>query len=374
MAGAGRLARKRKEPPARSTSQSRGPQRAKSAAGKARSSKAGDDDEKDDFFEAVESDQEGDEEEEEIKLRARLGGVGDGEGENGQLEESADAKRLRMAQAYLRNVRETAARERADREEEEEEDGDRAFDGREEDEDGDGLLGQKLARQQAEGSGRVLRFLASRVIPYEDEAGSSSSSGRPLGRRHRGALTALALSSDDTRAYAASKDGLVVDSDVETGAGGVLAWATPVEKGGHSAGSGRSGGQILSLAVSSDGRYLAGGGTDQRVHVWDARTRQHLQAFKGHRGTVSCLAFRLGSHQLFSGSADRSIKLWSVADGAYMDSLFGHQSELLALDCLWQERVVSAGQDRTCRIWKGRWRKRRSLSCGVMLPPSTAAP
>ena len=35
---------------------------------------------------------------------------------------------------------------------------------------------------------------------------------------------------------------------------------------------------LLAAAVSSDGRYLAVGGGDRKVHVWDARSRQYIQA------------------------------------------------------------------------------------------------
>lgn len=42
-----------------------------------------------------------------------------------------------------------------------------------------------------------------------------------------------------------------------------------------------------SWQVSSDGRYLAAGGVDRSIHVWDVRTHQYLRAFAGHRGTVS---------------------------------------------------------------------------------------
>eukprot|EP00850_Spirogloea_muscicola_P018712 SM000174S03367 [mRNA] locus=s174:299591:301388:+ [translate_table: standard] len=106
------------------------------------------------------------------------------------------------------------------------------------------------------------------------------------------------------------------------------------------------------MDVSSDGRYLAVGGHDRAIHVWDLRTDAHVQAFSGHRGAVAGLAFRRGTHQLFSASFDRSVKIWTLDDMAYMDSLYGHQSEVVAIDCLHQERALSAGRDRTCRIWK----------------------
>ncbi|KAH7301497.1 hypothetical protein KP509_23G029700 [Ceratopteris richardii] len=88
------------------------------------------------------------------------------------------------------------------------------------------------------------------------------------------------------------------------------------------------------------------------IHLWDTRTREHLQAFPGHRGAVSSVVFRQGTQQMMSASYDRSIKLWSAEDRSYIDTLFGHQSEVLTLDCLRQERILSVGRDRTIRLWK----------------------
>uniref|UniRef100_A0A6U2FL69 Uncharacterized protein n=1 Tax=Chlamydomonas euryale TaxID=1486919 RepID=A0A6U2FL69_9CHLO len=77
-----------------------------------------------------------------------------------------------------------------------------------------------------------------------------------------------------------------------------------------------------------------------------------LQSFAGHRDVVTALAFRDGSHQLFSASFDRTVKMWSLDDRAYMDTLFGHQAEVLCLDALRAERALTGGSDRTVRLWK----------------------
>lgn len=37
-----------------------------------------------------------------------------------------------------------------------------------------------------------------------------------------------------------------------------------------------------------------------------------------------CLAFKKGSAQLYSGSYDRTLKIWNAKSGLYMDTLFGH--------------------------------------------------
>jgi WD40 repeat protein len=68
------------------------------------------------------------------------------------------------------------------------------------------------------------------------------------------------------------------------------------------------------------------GGGDRKVHVWDARGRQYIKGFPGHKDAVSALAFREGTHELYSASLDRSVKLWSLDDLAYVDTLFGHQA------------------------------------------------
>lgn len=77
-----------------------------------------------------------------------------------------------------------------------------------------------------------------------------------------------------------------------------------------------------------------------------------LQSFPGHRGPVSCLTFRQGTSELFSGSFDRTIKIWNVEDRTYMSTLFGHQSEILSIDCLRKERVLTAGRDRSMQLFK----------------------
>lgn len=187
---------------------------------------------------------------------------------------------------------------------------------------------------RVQAAGRVQRQLAQHIsVPEYDDM---STAGRAR-RGHKLPATGLALSQDDTTAWTVSKDGTICRWDIETGKRTQLdrsgALASPDAKTGSAdwvkpSARATSRSSLLSCAVSSDGALLAVGGGDRKVHVFDARTGGYVQSFPGHRDAITCLAFREGTHTLFSGSLDRTVKLWSLDDRAYMDTLFGHQAEV----------------------------------------------
>lgn len=115
-------------------------------------------------------------------------------------------------------------------------------------------------------------------------------------------------------------------------------------------------GAILSIAVSDSGKFLATGDETGRLIIWDADTLTPRKLFTQHRDAITSLSFRRGTEQLFSASADRTIKIWSASELAYIETLFGHQDTILGVAGgleVNQETCVSVGaRDRTARLWK----------------------
>ncbi|AEO62737.1 rRNA processing protein RRP9 [Thermothielavioides terrestris NRRL 8126] len=112
-------------------------------------------------------------------------------------------------------------------------------------------------------------------------------------------------------------------------------------------------GAPITVKASQDGKYVVTGGVDRRLVVYNASDLKPIRAFTQHRDAVTGLAFRRGTNQLFSCSKDRTVKLWSLDELAYVETLYGHQDEVLDVDALAQERCVSVGaRDRTARYWK----------------------
>ncbi|KAF2649473.1 WD40 repeat-like protein [Lophiostoma macrostomum CBS 122681] len=115
-------------------------------------------------------------------------------------------------------------------------------------------------------------------------------------------------------------------------------------------------GRILSIALSDSGRFLATGDENARLIIWDAETLTPRKMFTQHRAAVMSLSFRRGTEQLFSASADRTIKIWSASELSYIETLFGHQDVVVGIAGgleVNQETCVSVGaRDRTARLWK----------------------
>jgi ribosomal RNA-processing protein 9 len=165
---------------------------------------------------------------------------------------------------------------------------------------------------------------------------------------HRAPPTCLALADDGAFAYTGGKDCTVVQYDV---AQEKQSWKI---KGNSHKKSEKDicSDHVLAVAVSSDGNLLASAGKDKTLRVYDTRSRALLSTFKGHAGIITSLAFRKNSHTLYSGSTDRVVKSWNLDDMCYIESLYGHQDSVLAVDALNKENLISCGSDKSVRLWR----------------------
>ena len=78
-----------------------------------------------------------------------------------------------------------------------------------------------------------------------------------------------------------------------------------------------------------------------------AAARQRAAAGGGR-----ALTFGGAPAELLSGSSDRCVKRWSASEKAYIDTLYGHSDGVVALVAGRGGRAVSAGADRSCRLWR----------------------
>ena len=107
-------------------------------------------------------------------------------------------------------------------------------------------------------------------------------------------------------------------------------------------------GRIRALAYSPDGMQLASSGEDGKVHIW---------SFDSHRGRdlprrptkIFTLVF-FGPNYLATGGSDNLIRLWDLTSGEEVGQLSGHQGSVVSLDSN-GEVLVSGSYDTVVRIW-----------------------
>ena len=68
---------------------------------------------------------------------------------------------------------------------------------------------------------------------------------------------------------------------------------------------------------------IASAGKDGSVRVWSLPTRTCQMVLSGHTGGVTCMRWG-GQGRLYTGSQDRTVKVWSAVDGSLITTLTGH--------------------------------------------------
>ena len=83
-------------------------------------------------------------------------------------------------------------------------------------------------------------------------------------------------------------------------------------------------GEIYSLAVSPDGRWLACAGVPQTVSIWDLEASRQVRLLEGFGDSVGHLDFSPDGRHLACASEDGTLTVWDMTTGKRLHSLRGH--------------------------------------------------
>jgi len=69
---------------------------------------------------------------------------------------------------------------------------------------------------------------------------------------------------------------------------------------------------VMSLALSPDGRSFVSGSCDSKAKMWDVRTGQCVQTFEGHESDINSVAYFPDGNAFGTGSDDASCRLFDL--------------------------------------------------------------
>lgn len=81
-------------------------------------------------------------------------------------------------------------------------------------------------------------------------------------------------------------------------------------------------GEVRATAISTDGRTVASGGSDEIVRIWDASSGTLLRTLRGHDAEITGLAFSPDDAAVASSAADGTVRVWGVESGGLLTTVY----------------------------------------------------
>ncbi len=103
----------------------------------------------------------------------------------------------------------------------------------------------------------------------------------------------------------------------------------------------------LKVALSANGRVFVNAANEGRIYSLSL-----LQLVTGHDGPVTGGDFIPDGTKFVSGGADKTLRMWQVADGAPLRAWVGHESAVSSIAVMTDGKtIVSGSLDRSVRLW-----------------------
>lgn len=131
------------------------------------------------------------------------------------------------------------------------------------------------------------------------------------------------------------------------------------------------------IAASPEDNMIAAAGKDGAIHMYRPGTWMFSGSFDAHKRRVTCLGFNAAGTRLASGSADKSVIIWSYPEGAPLFTLRQHKKSISDLTFSPDGTLLAtASYDSRLILWsvdvgwdlRSAWGERRSVSSVAFSP------
>ncbi|WP_228500090.1 c-type cytochrome domain-containing protein [Thermogemmata fonticola] len=110
---------------------------------------------------------------------------------------------------------------------------------------------------------------------------------------------------------------------------------------------------VLGCALTADGQYLLTASRDKTAKVWDLKARESVVTFPEHQNIVYGVAVKPDGSAGYSVGADRQLRVWNPkGEGKQVSSSGGHTDEVYKVAINGAgTHLATGGADRSVRLW-----------------------
>lgn len=117
-------------------------------------------------------------------------------------------------------------------------------------------------------------------------------------------------------------------------------------------------GEVFCAAFSDTGKWIATGGRDKTVRIWDGESGELVRTCLGHEWTVTSLCFERSTKMFYSASWDQTIKRWKVDSDSSVERIQAHDLAITDLQVSSDGRLLATSSlDESIKIWDLNQRK-----------------
>lgn len=109
---------------------------------------------------------------------------------------------------------------------------------------------------------------------------------------------------------------------------------------------------VYALEFSPDNVLLATADRNGGLIVWEALTGNEFLVLDGHKTAVNAVSWRPDSNLLASCDDEGQVRLWEMENGKTVKNWGAHGGGAKSVEFTRDGRLVSAGVDRTVKLWK----------------------
>ncbi|MBD2497060.1 serine/threonine-protein kinase [Nostoc sp. FACHB-280] len=109
---------------------------------------------------------------------------------------------------------------------------------------------------------------------------------------------------------------------------------------------------VKTLAITQDGKTLVSGSSDKTIKFWKLADNSLIREISAHNSGVIAIAISPDEQIVASSSNDQTIKIWNFATGQLIHTLKGHQGAVWSIAITPDGQTLASGSgDKTIKLW-----------------------